>query len=55
MKLTPPKQVTFWIGLILGLAGVVLFFFMPAQFLIAFWVLFLGFALLVLGLILKGF
>ncbi len=54
MKLTPPKQITFWISLILGLVGVVLFFFLPAQFLFAFWVLFIGFALLVLSLLIKG-
>jgi hypothetical protein len=54
MKLTPPKQITFWISLILGLVGVVLFF-LPGLVVIGFWVLFIGFALLTLGLLIKGF
>jgi len=53
MKLTPPKQITFWISLILGIAGVVLFF-IPGLFLYGFWVLFIGFALLTVALLVKG-
>jgi hypothetical protein len=54
MKLTPPKQITFWISLILGLAGVVISFF-PGYLLYGFWVLFIGMALLVLGLLIERF
>jgi hypothetical protein len=54
MKLTPPKQITFWISLILGVAGVVMFF-VPGLVVFGFWVLFIGFALLTLGLLIKGF
>ncbi len=55
MKLTPPKTVTFWIGVVLGLLGLlgelgVLAFAAP----FAFWFAFAGFAVLALGLLVKG-
>ena len=55
MKLTPPKQITFWISVVLGLVGLlgnagVLAFAAP----FAFWLVFVGLVLLVLGLLVKG-
>ena len=55
MKLTPPKAVTFWIGVVLGLLGLLsfmgVFTALPIE---AFWLAFLGFAVLALGLLVKG-
>lgn len=55
MKLTPPKAVTFWIAVVLGLLAflstLVAIPFITAN---AFWVMFVAFALLVLGLLVKG-
>ncbi|MBN2257484.1 MAG: hypothetical protein JW704_06640 [Anaerolineaceae bacterium] len=53
MKLTPPKQITFWISVILGVLGIlglVLPFLAP----FAFWLVLAGLVLLVLALLLKG-
>jgi predicted membrane channel-forming protein YqfA (hemolysin III family) len=55
MKLTPPKVITFWIAVILGLLGLLSFMgVFSALPISAFWLVFLGIALLVLGLIVKG-
>ena len=55
MKLTPPKQVTFWISVILGLLGLLgTFVSIPVVSGLAFWFVFVGFALLALGLMVKG-
>lgn len=55
MKLTPPKNITFVISVVLGLLGLLselgIFALLPIA---AFWLLFLGFLLLVLGLLVKG-
>ncbi|MFN8381370.1 MAG: hypothetical protein U0V02_05490 [Anaerolineales bacterium] len=55
IKLTPPKEVTFWIAFVLGLLGLFsflgVFTILPIE---AFWLLFLGFALLVIALFVKG-
>jgi hypothetical protein len=55
MKLTPPKEITFWIAVVLGLLGLFseigVFTLLPIA---AFWLLFIGFALLVLALLVKG-
>ncbi|MBI5933572.1 MAG: hypothetical protein HY867_07670 [Chloroflexi bacterium] len=55
MKLTPPKMVTFGIAVALGVFGLLshlgIFTAIPIA---AFWLLFLGFVLLVLGLLVKG-
>jgi predicted membrane channel-forming protein YqfA (hemolysin III family) len=55
MKLTPPKMITFWISIVLGLLGLLSFLgvltLLPIE---AFWLLFFGFLLLVLGLMVKG-
>jgi uncharacterized membrane protein HdeD (DUF308 family) len=55
MKLTPPKVITFWIAVILGVLGV-LGTFMTIPFVSAnsFWFVFVGWLLLVLGLLVKG-
>ncbi len=55
MKLTPPKEITFWIAVVLGLLGLFsflrVFTLLPIE---AFWLLFIGFALLVVALLVKG-
>jgi hypothetical protein len=55
MKLTPPKVITFWIAVILGLAGLLgqvglLGFLAPY----AFWLVFVGLVVLALSLLVKG-
>lgn len=55
MKLTPPKTITFWISVILGLlAFLSTFVALPFISANAFWVLFIAWVLLVLGLLVKG-
>ena len=55
MKLTPPKEITFGIAVVLGLLGLLsflgVFTLLPIE---AFWLLFIGFALLVVALLVKG-
>ncbi len=54
LKLTPPKAITFWIAVVLGLLGLLsflkVFTLLPIE---AFWLLFIGFALLVVALLVK--
>jgi hypothetical protein len=55
MKLTPPKNITFWVAVVLGVLGFLgklttIPFVSPN----AFWFVFVGFVLLVLGLLVKG-
>jgi hypothetical protein len=55
MKLTPPKKITFWIAIVLGLLGLlgsVGVIAVLAPF--AFWLVFIGLVLLALGLLVKG-
>ena len=55
MKLTPPKNITFWISIILGLLGLIgKVATVPLLTANAFWFLFVGFVLLVLALLIKG-
>jgi len=55
MRLTPPKVITFWISVILGALGLLVHIGTLAALPIsAFWLVFLGFLLLVLGLLVKG-
>jgi hypothetical protein len=55
MKLTPPKMITFWIAIVLALLGLLSHIGILAVLPIAaFWLLFIGFVLLVLGLLVKG-
>jgi uncharacterized membrane protein HdeD (DUF308 family) len=53
MKLSTPKNITFWIAVILAVLGVI-FFFIPAVASYAFWLLLVGFVLLALGNLLNG-
>ena len=56
MRLTPPKNITFFISVILGLLGLLgeLITTIPFISEYAFWFLFAGFVLLVLALLFKG-
>ncbi|MBN2084288.1 MAG: hypothetical protein JW748_03620 [Anaerolineales bacterium] len=55
MKLTPPKNITFWISILLGVLGFLgAIVTIPLISTYAFWFLFAGFVLLVLGLLVKG-
>lgn len=55
MNLTAPKNITFWIAVILGVLGLIgkvatVAFLTPY----AFWLVFFGLVVLVLGLLIKG-
>lgn len=55
MRLTPPTMVTFWLAVILGLAGLlgeIGVLGVAAAY--AFWLVFFGWLALVLGLLVKG-
>ncbi len=55
MNLTPPKTLTFWIAVILAVLGFIgVLVTIPIVSTYAFWFLFAGFVLLVLGLLIKG-
>jgi hypothetical protein len=55
IKLTPPKEITFWIAVALGLLGLLSFLGILTSLPIeAFWLVFIGFALLVVALLVKG-
>jgi hypothetical protein len=55
MKLNAPKVITWWISVIIGVLGIVAFFVtIPVLSAYAFWVVVVGFVLLVLGTFLKG-
>ena len=56
MRLTPPKNITFWISVVLGLLGLLVFIGLLPMIALkyAFWLTFAGFALLVLALLVKG-
>jgi hypothetical protein len=56
MKLNTPKMITFWIAVILGVLGFIgaLVPTLPVIGAFAFWFLFVGFVLLVLGMLVKG-
>jgi hypothetical protein len=55
LKLTPPKEITFWIAVVLGLLALLsqlgTLTVLPIA---AFWLLFIAFALLVVALLVKG-
>jgi hypothetical protein len=56
LKLTPPKEITFWIAV--ALAVFALFSFLGTFTLLpiaAFWLLFIAFVLLALGVLIKNF
>jgi len=55
MKLTPPKQITFWIAVVLGFLGLLGFLGAVAALApFAFWLVFIGLALLAIALLVKG-
>lgn len=55
MKLSPPKQVTFWIAVIVALVGVVVgIVSIPGVSPFALWIVVLGFVILALGNLLEG-
>jgi hypothetical protein len=55
MKLTPPKKITFWISVVLGLLGLIAKLGIVAALAsYAFWLVFVGFALLAASLLVKG-
>ena len=56
MKLTPPKMITFWIAVVLGLVGLLVAIGILSMIAMkyAFWLAFAAFVLLVLGLLIKG-
>jgi len=53
MRLNAPKVITFWIAVALAILGL-LFFFIPAVAAFAFWLLLIGFIVLMLGNFVKG-
>jgi heme/copper-type cytochrome/quinol oxidase subunit 1 len=56
LKLTPPKKITFWISLVIVAVGILASFLaIPILSPIALWVVVIGYILLVLGLLIKGF
>ncbi len=55
MKLTPPTMLVFWISVVLGLLGLIgTLVAIPFVSAYAFWFVFVGLLLLVLGLLVKG-
>ncbi len=54
MKLTPPTNLVFWICVALGVLGLLGMFVVPALAAYAFWFEFVGLALLVVALLVKG-
>ena len=55
MKLSAPKQMTFWVAVIIGLVGLVASFVpIPVISPFAFWVVVVGFVILALANLLEG-
>ena len=55
MKLSEPKVITFWISVVLALLGLIGYLVsIPVLSTLAFWLLLVGYVLLVLGLLIKG-
>jgi hypothetical protein len=55
MKLTPPKKYLFWIAVVLGFVSLLgQFRVVPLLSPFSYWLAFFGFALLALGLVVKG-
>jgi hypothetical protein len=56
MKLTPPSQMTFWISVVLVVLGFLgTFVTIPFVSGAAFWFVLVGYVVLFLGLVVKGF
>lgn len=54
MRLSAPKNITWWIAVILGVLGLLGSFGLPVVGGFAFWLVFLGFALLALATAVDG-
>lgn len=58
MRLSPPKQITWWIALIVGVVGILVHLFLPAllpiPFGLGFWLVAIAFVLLLLATLLEG-
>ncbi len=55
MRLSPPKQVTFWVAVVIALVGIVASFnVLPFLTGFAFWIVVLAFVLLAAGNLLEG-
>lgn len=54
MKLTPPKVITFWIAVVLGLLGLLIVLGVLPAFLPAFWLAFIGLALFAIAVLVEG-
>ncbi|MFH1183832.1 MAG: hypothetical protein V1755_02185 [Chloroflexota bacterium] len=55
MKLTPPKEITFWVAVVMGFLGLLGFLGAVAALApYAFWLAFFGLALLAIALLVKG-
>ncbi len=55
MKLSAPKQATFWVAVVIGLIGLLAGLVpIPVLSPLAFWVVVLGFVILALGNLLEG-
>lgn len=55
MRLSPPKQVTFWVAVVIGLVGLVAGLVpIPVVSPFAFWLVVVGFVILALGNLLEG-
>jgi hypothetical protein len=55
LKLSAPKQVTFWVAVVIGLIGLIAGIVpIPVVSPFAFWVVVLGFVILALGNLLEG-
>jgi fatty acid desaturase len=54
MKLTPPKNVTFWLAIFLGVFGVLATYFIQPISGYGIWFITVGFVVLALGNLLKG-
>lgn len=55
MRLSAPKNVTFWVAVVIALIGVIAFFnIIPAIGVNPFWLVLVGFIVLALGNLVKG-
>ncbi len=55
MKLTPPKQITWWIAVIVGVVGILAnFITIPVLSGYSFWLVVIGFALLAVATVVEG-
>jgi Co/Zn/Cd efflux system component len=56
MKLSAPKQITFWVAVVVAVIGLIASFVaIPVLSGYAFWIVVLGFVILALGNLLEGF